>query len=57
MFPLQDSYNLLYEAFIHAGASTRYRSETEIFHGDLTEENLAENFKGIDGMLIAQVLG
>jgi CTP synthase len=28
-----------------------------IYSGDLTESNLAENFKGIDGMLIAPGFG
>ena len=28
-----------------------------VYSGDLTEENLAENFKGIDGMLIAPGFG
>ena len=55
---LQDSYKSIAEAFIHAGA----HEETEvklrwIYSGDLTDENLAENFKGIDGMLIAPGFG
>jgi CTP synthase len=55
---LQDSYKSIVEAFIHAGAA----QETEvkirwIYSGDLTESNLAENFKGIDGMLIAPGFG
>ena len=55
---LQDSYKSIAEAFIHAGA----HEETEvklrwIYSGDLTDENLAENFNGIDGMLIAPGFG
>ncbi len=55
---LQDSYKSIAEAFIHAGAS----QDTEVklrwvYSGDLTEENLAENFKGINGMLIAPGFG
>lgn len=55
---LQDSYKSIAEAFIHAGA----HEETEvklrwIYSGDLTPENLAETFKGVDGMLIAPGFG
>ena len=55
---LQDSYKSIAEAFIHAGA----HEETEvklrwIYSGDLTLDNLAESFKGIDGMLIAPGFG
>ena len=55
---LQDSYKSIAEAFIHAGA----HEETEvklrwIYSGDLTPENLAESFQGIDGMLIAPGFG
>ena len=55
---LQDSYKSIAEAFIHAGA----HEETEvklrwIYSGGLTPDNLAESFKGIDGMLIAPGFG
>lgn len=55
---LQDSYKSIVEAFIHAGADL----ETEVnirwvYSGDLTTENVAETFKGIDGMLIAPGFG
>ncbi len=55
---LQDSYKSIAEAFIHAGA----HEETEvklrwIYSGDLTENNLEEHFKGVDGMLIAPGFG
>lgn len=55
---MQDSYKSIVEAFIHAGAA----QETEvkirwIYSGDLIESNLVENFKGIDGMLIAPGFG
>jgi CTP synthase len=55
---LQDSYKSIAEAFIHAGA----HEETEvklrwIYSGELTPDNLAETFKGIDGMLIAPGFG
>jgi CTP synthase len=55
---LQDSYKSIAEAFIHAGADL----ETEVkirwvYSGEITQENVAETFKGIDGMLIAPGFG
>ncbi len=55
---LQDSYKSIAEAFIHAGAEL----ETEVkirwvYSGDLTDENIRETFKDIDGMLIAPGFG
>lgn len=55
---LQDSYKSIAEAFIHAGAE----QETEVnirwvYSGDVTEENAAETFAGVDGMLIAPGFG
>ncbi|MBF6611041.1 MAG: CTP synthase [Chryseobacterium sp.] len=55
---LQDSYKSIAEAFIHAGADL----ETEVkirwvYSGELTDENVAETFAGIDGMLIAPGFG
>lgn len=55
---LQDSYKSIAEAFIHAGADL----ETEVkirwvYSGELTDENIAETFSGIDGMLIAPGFG
>lgn len=55
---LQDSYKSITEAFIHAGAE----EETEVkvrwvYSGDLTTENAADTFGGIDGMLIAPGFG
>ena len=55
---LQDSYKSIAEAFIHAGADM----ETEVkirwvYSGDITKENVAETFEGIDGMLIAPGFG
>ena len=55
---LQDSYISIAEAFKHAGAHL----ETEVnvrwvYSGDITEDNLAETFAGIDGMLIAPGFG
>lgn len=55
---LQDSYKSIAEAFIHAGADL----ETEVrvrwvYSGDITEENIKDMLKGIDGMLIAPGFG
>ena len=55
---LQDSYKSIVEAFIHSGAE----QETEVkirwvYSGEITEENIAETFKGVDGMLIAPGFG
>ena len=55
---LQDSYKSIAEAFIHAGAE----QETEVkirwvYSGDITPENVAETFEGVDGMLIAPGFG
>ena len=55
---LQDSYKSIAEAFIHAGADM----ETEVnvrwvYSGDITEDNIQETLRGIDGMLIAPGFG
>lgn len=55
---LQDSYKSIVEAFIHAGAEL----ETEVkirwvYSGDITEDNVALTFEGIDGILIAPGFG
>lgn len=55
---LQDSYKSIAEAFIHAGADL----ETEVkirwvYSGDITNDNVENLFKGIDGMLIAPGFG
>ena len=55
---LQDSYKSIAEAFIHAGAAQDTEVKLRwIYSGELTESNLAESFKGIDGMLIAPGFG
>lgn len=55
---LQDSYKSITEAFTHAGATI----ETDIkirwvYSGDLTVENIDNELKGIDGILIAPGFG
>ena len=55
---LQDSYKSIAEAFIHAGADLDTEVKVRwVYSGDLTAENVAETFKGIDGMLIAPGFG
>jgi CTP synthase len=55
---LQDSYISIAEAFKHAGADV----ETEVkirwvYSGDITEENIKDTLKGVDGILIAPGFG
>ncbi len=55
---LQDSYKSIAEAFIHAGAHLETEVKLRwIYSGELTPENLAETFNGIDGMLVAPGFG
>ncbi len=55
---LQDSYKSIAEAFIHAGADLETDVNVKwVYSGDLTEDNLQETFKDIDGMLIAPGFG
>ena len=55
---LQDSYKSIAEAFIHAGASLETEVKLRwIYSGDLTAENIASHFEGIDGVLITPGFG
>ncbi len=55
---LQDSYKSIAEAFIHAGADLDTEVKIRwVYSGDLTAENITENFKGVDAMLIAPGFG
>ncbi|MDO4763313.1 MAG: CTP synthase [Flavobacteriaceae bacterium] len=55
---LQDSYKSIAEAFIHAGASLETEVKLRwIYSGDLTSENIASYFEGVDGVLIAPGFG
>lgn len=55
---LQDSYKSIAEAFIHAGADLDTEVKIRwVYSGDLTADNLKENFAGIDAMLIAPGFG
>ncbi len=55
---LQDSYKSIAEAFIHAGADLETDVNVKwVYSGDLTEDNLQDAFKDIDGVLIAPGFG
>ena len=55
---LQDAYKSIAEAFIHAGAANDTAVNVRwIYSGDITADNAAELFSGIDGMLIAPGFG
>jgi CTP synthase len=55
---LQDSYKSIAEAFIHAGAEQETEVKVKwVYSGEITSENIAETFAGIDGMLIAPGFG
>jgi CTP synthase len=55
---LQDSYKSIVEAFIHAGADLETEVKIRwIYSGDITEENIQEIFKEINGILIAPGFG
>ncbi|MFC6269689.1 CTP synthase [Frigoriflavimonas asaccharolytica] len=55
---LQDSYKSIVESFIHSGASIETDVKIRwVYSGDLTEENLAETFAGVGGILIAPGFG
>jgi CTP synthase len=55
---LQDSYKSILEAFIHAGAENETKVNVISIHSEfLDKENIAEKFKGIDGILVAPGFG
>ena len=55
---LQDSYISIAEAFKHAGAELETEVKVRwVYSGDITPENVAEKFEGVDGMLIAPGFG
>jgi CTP synthase len=55
---LQDSYKSIAEAFIHASAELETEVKIRwIYSGDITEENAAETFAGVNGILIAPGFG
>ncbi len=55
---LQDSYKSISEALTHAGAAADTGVKVRwVYSGDLSEENIGEKLKGVDGILIAPGFG
>ena len=55
---LKESYKSIAEAFIHSGAVNDCKVKLEWIHSDgLTEENIAETFKNLKGVLVAPGFG
>jgi CTP synthase len=55
---LKDSYKSISEAFIHAGAANDCKVSIEWIHSEsINEENVAERFKGLKGILVAPGFG
>lgn len=55
---LPDAYKSINEAFIHAGAANECKVNVINLHSELiTDENVKEKFKNIDGLLVAPGFG
>ena len=55
---LQDAYKSILEAFVHAGAVNQCKVEVKNIHSEfLTPENIAENLKDVDAILVAPGFG
>ena len=55
---LQDAYKSILEAFIHAGAVNQCKVQITNIHSEyINEENIAEKFKDLDGLLVAPGFG
>ncbi len=55
---LQDSYKSILEAFVHSGATNQTKVNIISVHSEfLTKENVAEQLKGLDGILVAPGFG
>lgn len=55
---LKDSYKSISEAFIHAGAVNDCKVQLDWIHSEsLTEDNVAEKFNGLKGVLVAPGFG
>lgn len=55
---LQDSYKSILESFIHAGAENEVKVEVRSIHSEhIIGKDLAEEFKGLDGILVAPGFG
>ncbi len=55
---LQDAYKSILEAFIHAGAVNQCKVQIVNIHSEyITEDNVGEKFKDLDGLLVAPGFG
>ncbi len=55
---LQDAYKSILESFIHAGAINECKVQIVNVHGEfITEENVKEKLKDLDGLLVAPGFG
>lgn len=55
---LKDSYKSISEAFVHAGASNQCEVEVVWIHSEkLNENNIDDQFKGLNGILVAPGFG
>lgn len=55
---LKDAYKSIAEAFIHAGAANECQVQIRWIHSEeIDEENVAEHFKGLAGVLVAPGFG
>jgi CTP synthase len=55
---LQDAYKSILEAFVHAGAANQCKVQVVNIHSEyLTEDNISEKLKDLDGLLVAPGFG
>jgi CTP synthase len=55
---LKDSYKSISEAFIHAGVANNVKINVRWIHSEkLTDKNVAKEFEGLDGLLVAPGFG
>jgi CTP synthase len=55
---LADAYKSISEALIHSGSSNECKIDVELIHSEkITDKNVADRFKGLDGILVAPGFG
>src|SRR5690606_218546 len=55
---LQDSYKSILESFVHAGAENNIKVNVVSIHSEyITNNNINDKFKGLDGVLVAPGFG
>lgn len=55
---LQDAYKSILEAFVHAGAANQCKVEVVNIHSEyITDQNVDEKLRGLDGLLVAPGFG